>query len=361
MIDKLKLETVAWEKGAVKLIDQSRLPGKLVYLRCKTVKQIWWAIRKLKVRGAPAIGAAAALGLVLGTRKRKYSNFSIFKNRLDELFVYLFSARPTAVNLVWALLRIINVAIENKSKKIEQIKELLFREATAILNEDKKVCRRMANIAQVLVKNNDRILTYCNAGILATVDYGTALGVIYRAKERGKKIKVYACETRPLLQGARLTCWELKKNKVDVTLICDNMAGYLMQQKKIDKIFIGADRIARNGDVANKIGSYSLAVLARFHQIPFYVVAPHSTFDLSLANGKRIPIEQRGAEEVRGLFFRQSITAADVDIYNPAFDVIPHRLVTGIVTESGLLTPPFKKKISHLFAPKEQACKNPVF
>jgi len=344
----VKLETIAWEKGSVVLIDQTKLPGQLVYLRCTTAGQVWNAIRTLKVRGAPAIGAAAAFGMVLGIGKKKYSNFQTFKRRVNALYSYMSSSRPTAVNLVWALDRMKKIVSDNRSTSITRIKDCLLKEAQAIVEEDKISCRKMADHAQPLIKDNDRILTYCNTGILATVDYGTALGAVYRAQELGKTVKVYACETRPLLQGARLTCWELHRKNIDVTLICDNMAGYLMQQKKLDKIFIGADRIAANADTANKIGSYSLAVLARFHKLPFYVVAPHSTFDRKLKNGKQIPIEQRNAREVRAGWFRKPMVVQGVRIYNPAFDVIPHGLITGIVTDSGILRAPYTKKIKRL-------------
>jgi len=345
------IETVAWHKDAVVLIDQSCLPKQLLYIRCKSAKQVWQAIRTLKVRGAPAIGAAAALGMVLGINDKKYANFSVFKKRVNTLFDYFASARPTAVNLVWALKRMRKLVFRHKNKNIDEIKQLMLDEALLIIDEDKINCRKMANVGQCLIKDDDRILTYCNTGILATVDYGTALGVIYRARELKKRIKVYSCETRPLLQGARLTCWELSRSKIDVTLICDNMAGYLMQQKKIDKVFIGADRIARNGDVANKIGSYTLAVLARFHNIPFYVVAPFSTFDLSLKNGKAIPIEQRNPKEVSELFYKKPTVCAGVNIYNPAFDIVPANLITAIVSESALLRPPYEKSIKRFYLP----------
>jgi len=345
------IETVAWHNGAVVLIDQSRLPKKLAYIHCNNVKQVWQAIRTLKVRGAPAIGAAAALGMVLGVNGKKHATFNVFKKRVNTLFDYFASARPTAVNLVWALKRIRKLVFSHNAKDIDKIKQLMLEEALLIIDEDKINCRKMADVGQRLIEDNDRILTYCNTGILATVDYGTALGVIYRARELRKKIKVYSCETRPLLQGARLTCWELSRGKIDVTLICDNTAGYLMQQKKIDKVFIGADRIARNGDVANKIGSYTLAVLARFHNIPFYVVAPFSTFDLSLRNGKAIPIEQRNPKEVSELFYKKSTVCTGVNIYNPAFDIVPANLITAIVSESALLKPPYEKNIKRFYLP----------
>ncbi|MBU4304123.1 MAG: S-methyl-5-thioribose-1-phosphate isomerase [Candidatus Omnitrophica bacterium] len=346
------MQTIRWEAGkkTLVLIDQTRLPGKLVYMRCKTVEQVWQAIRALKVRGAPAIGAAAAFGMVLGIGQRKYAAYSCFKKKVDGLVRYLASARPTAVNLFWALERMKQVVLEHRTHPVPEIGERLLQEALAIMEEDRKSCRKMADIGQVFVKDNDSILTYCNAGILATVDYGTALGVIYRAKELKKKIKVYSCETRPLLQGARLTCWELRRNKIDVTLLCDNMAGYLMKQKKVDKIFIGADCIAANGDVANKIGSYALAVLAKYHRIPFYVVAPVSTFDTALASGADIPIEERDAREVGSLWYKRPMAPAGINVYNPAFDIVPGRLITAIVTDKGILTPAYLKKVRRLFS-----------
>ncbi|MFH1459775.1 MAG: S-methyl-5-thioribose-1-phosphate isomerase [Candidatus Omnitrophota bacterium] len=343
------MQSVKWEKGSVVLIDQTELPEKLEFLKCKDVKTLQQAIRFLKVRGAPAIGAAAALGLVLGVYQKKFSSSLALRKRIDKLYAYLAASRPTAVNLIWGLKRIRDVVIDNQELSIAQIQKVMLKEAQSIIQEDKISCRKMADYAQALVKKNDRILTYCNTGMLATVGYGTAAGVLYRAKELKKKIKVYACETRPLLQGARLTCWELSKNKVDVTLICDNMAGYLMQQKKIDRVFIGADRIAANGDTANKIGSYSIAVLANFHKIPFYVVAPRSTFDLNLKQGNQIPIEERSEKEVKEMFFKKPIALPCVDVYNPAFDVVPNKLITAIVTDTGIIRAPFKKNISSIF------------
>ena len=344
----MKLQTIAWKHGAVELIDQTKLPKRLTYIRCTTVQQVWEAIKVLRVRGAPAIGAAGALGLVLGVYNKKYKKVNDLYKDIEKNYQYLATSRPTAVNLFWALERTKRSALNSNS--IEEIKKNMLDVALAIMNEDKISCRKMAEYSQELIKNGDNILTYCNAGLLATVDYGTAVGCLYRAKEKGKNIKVYSCETRPLLQGARLTCWELKRHKIDVTLLCDNMAGYLMQQKKIDKILVGADRIARNGDAANKIGSYSLSVLANFHKIPFYVVAPLSTFDAKLKTGKEIPIEQRDKKEVSELFYKQSITAKGVKIYNPAFDVVPNKLIRAIVTDKGLIKFPFSKKITRLLA-----------
>ncbi|MDD5746612.1 MAG: S-methyl-5-thioribose-1-phosphate isomerase [Candidatus Omnitrophica bacterium] len=341
----MKLETVKWDNGSVVIIDQTRLPGCLRFLRCRTAGQVREAIRTLQVRGAPAIGAAAGLGLVLGIGRREYRDFSAFEKKVDEICAYLCSARPTAVNLAWALERVRRVMTRNQARPVGLIRKLMLAEALEIIREDKQNCRAMAGHAQAAVKKNARILTYCNAGMLATIDYGTALGVIYRAQELKKNVTVYACETRPLLQGARLTCWELRRKRVNVTLICDNMAGYLMQQKKIDLVIIGADRIAANGDTANKIGSYTLAVLARFHRIPLYVTAPRSTFDLRLKTGRQIPVEQRDAAEVRSLWFKRPMAAEGVKIYNPAFDIIPAGLISGIVTETGIITPPYTKNI----------------
>lgn len=349
----MKTETISWENGTVRIIDQTRLPNEFVYLRLRSVEEVWQAIRQLKVRGAPVIGAAAALGLLLGINPRRYPEYNRFRNRFRHVSEYLSSSRPTAVNLNWALKKMEAVFKSCSSRNTREIYSLLQKQALSILEEDKVSCREMARSGQELIKNNDRILTYCNTGMLATVDYGTALGVIFKAKELGKNLKVYTCETRPLLQGARLTSWELERNKIDATLICDNMAGYLMQQRKIDKVFIGADRIAANADAANKIGSYTMAVLARFHNIPFYVVAPRSTFDIRLKSGKDIPIEQRNPEEVRSLFYKKPMVAKGVKIYNPAFDIVPHGLISAIVTESRILKPPFEKKIIRLLNPKK--------
>jgi methylthioribose-1-phosphate isomerase len=344
----LKFETISWKNNKVVLIDQTKLPQKVVFVKCKTVKQVWQAIKILKVRGAPAIGAAAALGMLLAISKIKAKSFDGFRKQVRKAADYIASSRPTAVNLVWALKRMEQVVDQNRSKTISKIKGLMHKEAQKIIAEDKKSCAQMADNAQVLIKKNDRIMTYCNAGMLATVGIGTAIGVIYRANQLKKKVKVFSCETRPLLQGARLSCWELQTNKVDVTVLCDNMAGYLMSQKKIDKIFVGADRIAANGDAANKIGSYSLAVLARHHKVPFYVVAPFSTFDLSLKTGKQIPIEQRRPDEIKKLWYKRPMVAEKVKVYNPAFDVIPAGLISAIVTDRGLIKPPYKTNIKRV-------------
>ncbi len=345
----MKVKSIAWENGSLVIIDQTQLPQKLKYLHCRNEKQVWDAIRKLKVRGAPAIGVAAAFGLVLGLRRKKFSGRESFLKNLDKISAYLASSRPTAVNLVWALDRLRQRARTADSRSAAVLTELMLKEARAILAEDRASCLRMGENARQLVKRNDRIMTYCNAGLLATAGTGTALAVLYEAKKQGKNIKAYACETRPLLQGARLTAWELRQNGIDVTLVCDNMAASLMRQKKIDKIFVGSDRIAANGDAANKIGSYQLAIAAAYHKIPFYVVAPASTFDLKIKTGAAIPIEERPAEEVSTLWYSRPMTAKGVNIYNPAFDVIPAGLIKAIITDHGILRPPYRINIKKCF------------
>jgi len=343
----VKVETVKWVNGKIRLIDQTILPHTFKYVYCGNIKTLWKAIRILKVRGAPAIGIAAAYGVVLAAESSKKNSFKGLEKDIIKAVSYLKTSRPTAVNLFWALDRMKDVLYLNKRKSAREAKKALLNEAHTILKEDKLMCRSMASFGSKLIKKRDVILTVCNAGALATSDYGTALGVIYKAKAEKKNIKVYACETRPLLQGARLTTWELLRNGVNATLICDSMAATLMKQRQIDKIFVGADRIAGDGDVANKIGTYNLAVLAKYHKVPFYVVAPSSTFDLKLKNGSGIPIEQRSPDEVRQIFGKK-IAPAGVKVYNPAFDVTPNELITAIVTEKGIFKKPYKKSLTKL-------------
>jgi len=339
------MRSIDWKKNSLVIIDQTKLPQKLTYLYLSDVREVVEAIKKMRIRGAPALAGAASFGLYLGIRSSKAKNYLEFKKEFDSISNFIGSARPTAVNLFWALKRMQNKAEENREKPIGKIKEILLQEAKRILEEDRLVCRKLAKFGSKLIKNNDRILTICNAGILATVDYGTALGVLYEAKKQKKSFKVFACETRPLLQGARLTTWELKKNKIDVTLICDSMAGFLMQKNMIDKVLVGADRIALNGDTANKIGTYNLAVLAHHHRIPFYVVAPLSSFDPKIKEGRVIPIEERASYEVTHLFFKKPIAPLGIKVYNPAFDVTPFGLITAFITEKGIIFPPFKENI----------------
>jgi methylthioribose-1-phosphate isomerase len=346
----MDIRTVAWKSNSIKLIDQTKLPQKLEYIYAYNLRELWRAIKTMKVRGAPALGAVAGLGLYLGIKDSKAKNWVEFSKELERAAKYLASCRPTARNLFWSIERMCSLAISNKEKSVYLLKKILFAEAKKIIEEDRVTCRKIGYHGAKLIKKNDTILTICNAGILATIDYGTALGVIYRAHEEGKKIKVFACETRPILQGARLTSWELSKKGIDVTLICDNMAATLMQQGKIDRIIAGADRIASNGDTANKIGTYNLAVLSRYHGIPFYIAAPTSTFDLKIKSGEEIPIEQRDKGEVTDLFFKKPIAAEGIKIFNPAFDVTPHNLIASIVTEKGVIKPPYKKNIAKILS-----------
>ncbi|MBU1905439.1 MAG: S-methyl-5-thioribose-1-phosphate isomerase [Candidatus Omnitrophica bacterium] len=344
----MNIRTIEWKDNRIKMIDQRKLPNKLEYVYINNLKSLWQAVKTMKVRGAPALGAAAGLGVYLGIKNSKAKTYLSFKKELDRAAKYIATSRPTARNLFWALENMASVAEKNRDKSISSIKKMLFKEAQGIIEEDRAACRKMGKFGAGLIKRNDSILTVCNAGILATIDYGTALGVIYRAKEERKKIKVFACETRPVLQGARLTTWELMKKGIDVTLICDNMAATLMRQGKIDKVISGADRIALNGDSANKIGTYSLAVLADYHKIPFYIAAPSSTFDLSIKAGGEIIIEERSKEEVTSLFFSKPIAARGVKVFNPAFDVTPNNLISAIITEKGIIRPPYTGKIKRL-------------
>ena len=346
----MPIATIEWKNNCIRIIDQTKLPLKLEHLDCHDIQTIWKAIKELQIRGAPAIGIAGALGVVLGAKKIKTNSFDIFKKELAKIIGYLGSSRPTAVNLFWALKRMQNAAYSQRNLSIAQIKKLLLREALKILAEDKKICRKMADYGANLIQNNDTCLTICNAGALATADYGTALGVFYRAKEKGKSFKVLACETRPLLQGARLTSWELKKHRIDFTLIADNTAGYLMKEGKINKVFAGADRIARNGDTANKIGTFNLALLSHYHKIPFYVVAPASSFDLSIKSEKNIPIEHRDPAEVLNLHTRR-IAPRGLRVYNPAFDVTLSSFISAFITEKGIIYPPYHKNIKTLLSP----------
>ena len=344
----MAINTIKWTNGAAKLIDQTKLPGKLIYIECRDVKRMWHAIKRLEVRGAPAIGVAAAFGVLLGIKNFKGSDRRKFDKYFEETCAYLATARPTAVNLFNMLDEMRAVVKMHAHVSVDDIKGLLHKRAIEIYEEDRQVCRAMGKNGAPLIKKNMRVLTVCNAGALATADYGTALGVMYAAKESGTKFSVYACETRPLLQGARLTSWELTREKIDTTLICDNMAATLMKQGKVDIIFTGADRVASNGDSANKIGTYMLAVLAKHHNIPFYIVAPKSTFDLKIKSGREIPIEERKPEEVTNI--GGYITAPpSVKVYNPAFDVTDASLITGIVTEYGIIRAPFSKNIKIKF------------
>jgi methylthioribose-1-phosphate isomerase len=333
------IEWVGGIDGFVRLIDQTLLPTQVAYRDCRAVEEVWEAIRTLRVRGAPAIGIAAALGVVVGVQSCHDRTWGAYQQRLREVADYLRTSRPTAVNLFWALDRM-ERRVQGLTEQFapRQLTLMLLEEAQAIAEEDRQMCRAIGRHGAALIRDGQGVLTHCNAGGLATADYGTALAVLFAAAEQGKCIHVYADETRPLLQGARLTAWELQQRQIDVTLICDNMAAQVMREKRVDLVVVGADRIAANGDTANKIGTYGVALLAQAHSIPFYVAAPSSTFDLSLATGEAIPIEQREPREVTHGFGRQ--TAPDgIRVYNPAFDVTPASLIAGIITEKGLIQP----------------------
>ncbi len=346
------IQAMKWEDNHLKLIDQTYLPARTVYIELNDIGRVWEAIRKMKVRGAPAIGITAAYGLYLGIRQLDLRDFDSFWLELDRLSEYLASSRPTAVNLQWALDRIKKTVYANKELPVDELKKLVLKTAITIHEEDKRICKNIGLNGVELVPEDAGILTHCNTGSLATGQYGTALSVIYHAFIAEKNIHVWVDETRPYLQGARLTAWELQQAKIPMHLITDSMAGYLMKQGKVDMVIVGADRIVANGDTANKIGTYSVAVLAKQHGIPFYVAAPLSTFDMSMKNGDEIPIEERDADEVR-MIRNQHIAPEKVPVYNPAFDVTPGELVTAFVTEKGIIKPDYHKTLPALFADQD--------
>ncbi|MGQ0809802.1 MAG: S-methyl-5-thioribose-1-phosphate isomerase [Nitrospiraceae bacterium] len=331
--------TVEWKDGAIRLLDQSRLPEHVEFLDCRDYQSVATAIRELKVRGAPAIGVTAAMGVALGAQTVETTDYDRFAKMVAEIGDHLAATRPTAVNLFWAIERMTKKVAELRGRPVPDMKRALIEESQRILDEDIAMNKTMGRHGATLVKDGQTILTHCNAGALATAGYGTALGVVRAAWEQGKKIRVVAGETRPVLQGARLTAWELMQDKIPVTLITDNMAGALMKQGLIHLCVVGADRIAANGDVANKIGTYSVAVLAKAHGIPFYVAAPYSTIDLATPSGDRIPIEQRNPLEVTAIHGSHPIAPAGVTVFNPAFDITPAEYITGIITERGVYKP----------------------
>ena len=331
--------TVQWHEGAVRLIDQSRLPETVAFVDCRDVEAVARAVRELKVRGAPAIGVTAAMGVALGAQTIQVADYEAFCKALLPICDRLAATRPTAVNLFWAIDRMKRKLSALRADPVSAIKTALMKESQVILEEDIALCKAMGRHGAELIQHDQTILTHCNAGALATAGYGTALGVIRAAWEQGKRIQVIADETRPVLQGARLTAWELMQDQIPVTLITDNMAGSLMRQGKIHLCIVGADRIAANGDVANKIGTYSVAVLAKAHGIPFYVAAPYSTIDLQTKSGADIPIEQRNAGEVTSIHGSHPVAPSGVHVYNPAFDITPAELVSGVITERGVFAP----------------------
>lgn len=340
-----QLITIEWKNDELVLIDQTVLPNEVLYEGFTTAEGVWDAIQVMKVRGAPAIGVAAAYGVYLGIRDASEENFW---SELERVTKYLATSRPTAVNLFWALERMENTAKANKHLSVKDLKERLLQEAIIIHKEDEEINRQIGENALTLLKDGMGLLTHCNAGALATTKYGTATAPMYLAKEKGWDIKVYSDETRPRLQGSTLTALELQRAGIDVTVITDNMAAVVMSQGKIDAVIVGTDRVAANGDVANKIGTLGVSILAKFYNIPFYVAAPTPTIDLRTETGKDIPIEERDAAEVINRFGQFS-APQDVKVYNPAFDVTPHENVTAIITEKGIVRAPYKENLRKLF------------
>ena len=345
----LNYESVRLDNDELILLDQTKLPNEINILRLTDIKDIWQAIYKLQVRGAPAIGVAAAFGLYISAMKIESNDYDEFFNGVHEAKEYLNSARPTAVNLSWALNRMEKVISDNPDKSVSELKKLLKSEAIAIKSEDSEMCRKIGEHGLTLIKNGDGILTHCNAGQLATSKYGTALAPIHLGRERGMNFHVFCDETRPLLQGARLTAFELTADGVDTTLICDNMASQVMKNGWINAVFVGCDRVAANGDACNKIGTSGVAILAKYYKIPFYVFTPTSTIDMSIENGDKIIIEQRPSNEVTETWYKKRMAPEDVKVYNPAFDVTDHELITAIITEHGIIRPPYIESLKKLF------------
>jgi len=337
--------TIEWVDGKVVMIDQTKLPGEETYVECSSYEDVARAIKTMVIRGAPAIGVAAGMGIALGALKSCAEDRALFISEVKRISDVILKTRPTAVNLSWAVKRMLR-KLDNLNGDIDSMKAALVAEARDILEEDISTCREIGRVGEELINDNSVVLTHCNAGALATGGYGTALGVIRGAFEQGKKIKVIATETRPFLQGARLTAWELNKDGIPVSLITDNMAGYVMQRGMVDAVVLGADRIARNGDVANKIGTYTISVLAKENKVPFYVAAPLSTVDYDCPDGEHIPIEQRDTKEVTHIAGKH--IAPDVSVLNPAFDITPHENVSAIITEAGVAREPFSESLSKM-------------
>ncbi|MCK4948279.1 MAG: S-methyl-5-thioribose-1-phosphate isomerase [Candidatus Aureabacteria bacterium] len=343
----MAVETIKWENGKIKMVDQTKLPLELVYVETDDINILWDSIKRLVVRGAPAIGIAAGFGVALAALKSKADKHEDLRRDIYKAIDYLAASRPTAVNLFWSLERMKRAFEKNKEKPVKELKTILFNEAQKILEDDRERCGKIGENGKGLIKNGMGILTHCNAGALATGGIGTALASIFAAAEEGKNFTVYVDETRPLLQGARLTSWELMQHNIDTILISDNMAAQVMKEGKINIVITGADRIALNGDAANKIGTYGVATLAKAHNIPFYIAAPVSTIDFSIKTGLQIPIEERGPEEITEGFGRR-IAPYNIKVYNPAFDVTPFSLISGIITEKGIINPPLDDEIIKL-------------
>lgn len=342
------------ENNAVVIIDQTKLPGKIEIISLHTAQEIWNAIYLLQVRGAPAIGVAAAYGIYVLAKRMDTEDYDTFYREFVRQKEYLDSSRPTAVNLSWALNRMQRVVEAHSGETVAQIKEALHRESVAIQEEDIWVCRMIGEHGLTLVKPGDGILTHCNAGQLATSKYGTAMAPIYLGEERGYHFHVFADETRPLLQGARLTAFELQSSGVDVTLICDNMSATVMKNGWVNAVFVGCDRVAANGDAANKIGTSVVAAVAKYYGVPVYICAPTSTIDLNTPTGAEIKIEQRPAEEVTEMWYKERMAPEGIKVFNPAFDVTDHELIAGIVTEYGVARAPYTESLAAIFAEKEK-------
>jgi methylthioribose-1-phosphate isomerase len=350
----MKFKTIEWKGNRVKILDQRRLPQEVRYLDCRNASSVAQAIRTMAIRGAPAIGVAAAMGIALAAKKTRSGNPRVFTKAIKKVCQEMRETRPTAVNLFWAVERMEKILRRVENDGVKETKKNLVREALQILKADIEVNRKIGRYGRKLIKKGDGVLTHCNAGALATGGFGTALGVIYAARDEGKEFQVFVDETRPMLQGCRLTAWELVQEKIPATLITDNMAGVLMRKGLVDLVVVGADRIARNGDTANKIGTYGLAVLSKSHGIPFYVAAPTSTLDLSLLSGEEIPIEERNISEVTH-FCGYPIAPRGVKAFNPAFDVTPHSLIHGIITEKGIIRKPFRKNLEKIFSASDSS------
>jgi len=356
----MRFKTIEWKGDRVRLLDQRKLPLEVHYFDCKDASSVAQAIRSMAIRGAPAIGVAAAMGIALAAKKIQSRRPGDFRKHIGKVCNQMRSTRPTAVNLFWAINRMKAVLDQVHSYGIDETRARLEKEAFHIYEEDMEVNRKIGENGKSLIRDGSGVLTHCNAGGLATAGYGTALGVIQAAWAEGRRFRVWVDETRPLLQGARLTAWELVQQRIPTTILTDNMAGWLMKKGEISLVLVGADRIARNGDTANKIGTYGLAILSRRHHLPFYVAAPTSTIDITLAHGKDIPIEERPSEEITH-FCGKQVTPKGVKVFNPAFDVTPHLLIHGIITEKGIIRKPFYKNLKKTFETPNFKLRTPNF
>ena len=341
------IKTICWENERVMLLDQTRLPLEQVYLACEDYREVAGAIKRMVVRGAPAIGVAAAMGIALGATQITAGRYQDFRQQFENICREFAETRPTAVNLFWAIERMKRLVNIHSNGSVEALKMLLKEEAIRMGEDDISINRKIGEMGRDLISDGETVLTHCNAGALATAGYGTALGVIRAAHEQGKKVAVFACETRPYLQGARLTAWELKEIGIPVTVITDSMAGHAMRTKGIALVITGADCVCANGDVANKIGTYSLAILAREHGIPFYVAAPLSTINMRRKTGADVSIEERSPREITH-FGEKRIVPEGVNVWNPAFDITPAKYLSGLVTEKGIIRKPYKRNLAHL-------------